>query len=85
MPAVSILSSYLKGEESVIVAVEDTGPGLNPEKAKSIFEPFVTTKAHGMGLGLAICRMIIERHDGQISVESANVRGAIFTITLPQP
>jgi signal transduction histidine kinase len=70
--------------DTISVAVEDTGPGLRPEETKTIFEAFVTTKSHGMGLGLAICRMIVERHEGQLSVSPADPRGAIFRITLPQ-
>jgi len=49
-----------------------------------MFGAFFTTKPHGMGLGLAICRMIVERHDGNLSVSSADPHGAIFRIKLPQ-
>jgi signal transduction histidine kinase len=49
-----------------------------------IFDAFFTTKPHGMGLGLAICRMIVERHDGELSVSSADPHGTIFRIKLPQ-
>jgi signal transduction histidine kinase len=72
------------GAGAISVAVEDTGPGVSSEEVNTIFEAFVTTKSHGMGLGLAICRMIIERHEGRLSVSPADPRGAIFRIILPQ-
>ena len=78
------VTTALHGPDTIVVEVADTGPGLDPERATEIFDAFVTTKPHGMGLGLAICRMIVERHDGQLSVSAADPRGAIFRITLPQ-
>ena len=78
------LETTLDADETITVTVEDTGPGLSPEKAKDIFEAFVTTKQHGMGLGLAICRMIVERHGGRLSASAASPRGAVFWVTLPR-
>jgi signal transduction histidine kinase len=72
------------GGEAISITVEDTGPGIDPKKSDHIFDTFFTTKPHGMGLGLAICRMIVERHDGKLSVSSADRHGAIFRIKLPQ-
>jgi signal transduction histidine kinase len=72
------------GSDAIGITIEDTGPGIDPKKSNDIFDPFITTKPHGMGLGLAICRMIVERHDGKLSVTSANPHGAIFRIKLPQ-
>lgn len=69
--------------DAITVAVEDTGLGIDPEKLDGIFDVFVTTKAQGMGLGLAICRMIIERHDGKLSASSDGKRGALFQFVLP--
>ena len=69
--------------DSVIVAVEDSGSGIDPEKSSTIFDAFVTTKRHGTGLGLAISRMIVERHGGQLLAFPANPRGAIFQVVLP--
>jgi signal transduction histidine kinase len=66
-----------------VVAVEDSGSGIDPKQSHAIFDAFVTTKPHGMGLGLAICRMIIERHGGQLSVTPAQPRGSIFRVVLP--
>lgn len=65
------------------VAVADTGPGLDGELMQKLFEPFVTTKAQGMGLGLSISRGIIEAHGGRMVVESRSGEGAVFRFTLP--
>ncbi len=71
------------GDDAVAIAVEDTGTGIDPKHIDSIFDAFITTKAHGMGLGLALCRMIIERHAGQLSAAPARPRGSIFRVVLP--
>jgi signal transduction histidine kinase len=70
-------------EGNVVLAVEDSGHGIDSKKLEGIFDPFVTTKQHGTGLGLAICRMIVERHGGQISASLAQPRGSIFRVILP--
>jgi signal transduction histidine kinase len=72
------------GGKAVIVEIEDTGPGIDAESRDKVFDAFVTTKPGGMGLGLAICRMIVDRHGGQLSAAPAHPRGAVFRITLPQ-
>jgi signal transduction histidine kinase len=69
--------------DEIVVAVEDSGPGIDPEKLDGIFDAFVSTKPEGMGLGLAICRMIIDRHGGQLSAWSGKKRGAVFKFILP--
>jgi signal transduction histidine kinase len=69
--------------EAIVISVEDTGPGIKSEKIKSIFDPFVSTKAKGMGLGLAICKSIVERHHGELSVSSEFDGGARFRLILP--
>ncbi|HEX2209243.1 MAG TPA: HAMP domain-containing sensor histidine kinase [Longimicrobium sp.] len=66
-----------------VVRVADNGPGIPPDKLERIFEPFVSTKGKGMGLGLAICREIVEAHAGRIEVDSAVGQGTTFTIRLP--
>jgi signal transduction histidine kinase len=63
--------------------VEDSGPGIDPENVDRIFHPFFTTKSQGTGMGLSICRSIIEAHNGRLSVRSASDRGSVFQISLP--
>ena len=70
-----------QGMAEVIVA--DTGPGIAPELADRLFQPFVTTKATGMGLGLSICREIVEAHDGRLSAAPGPSGGTVFRVTLP--
>jgi two-component system, NtrC family, sensor kinase len=77
------VSSRRHEDNKIILSVEDSGPGIDPQHAENIFDAFVTTKSHGMGLGLALCRMIVERHSGQLSVSPAHPRGSIFRIVLP--
>jgi signal transduction histidine kinase len=69
--------------EGVRVAVRDTGHGLRPESLPRLFEPFYTTKAEGMGMGLAICRSIIEAHGGRLWATRCEPRGALFQFTIP--
>jgi two-component system NtrC family sensor kinase len=71
--------------DAVEVQVSDTGQGIAPENLERLFEPGFTTKGKrvGMGLGLAICQEIIDRHDGQISVQSEVGVGTTFTLRLP--
>lgn len=71
------------GGKTVEVSVRDTGPGLSPEVAEKLFQPFVTTKASGMGVGLSICRTIIESHGGRMWATSEPGKGAAFHFTLP--
>ena len=68
---------------TIIVAVEDSGTGIAPQRLAIIFDAFVTTKPKGMGLGLAICRMIVERHGGQLAASSDGKSGASFQFVLP--
>ena len=72
-----------QGEDAILIAVEDSGPGVDPKKADSIFDAFVSMKPQGTGLGLAICRMIVERHDWQISACPAEPQGTLFRVVLP--
>jgi two-component system sensor kinase FixL len=66
-----------------VVAVADSGPGVSPEVASQLFQPFMTTKATGMGVGLSISRSIIEAHGGKIWVEDNPGGGALFRFTVP--
>jgi signal transduction histidine kinase len=77
------VTSGRHGEDKIILSIEDSGPGVDPKHAKNIFDAFVTTKSHGMGLGLALCRMIIDRHSGELTASPALPRGSIFHIALP--
>jgi signal transduction histidine kinase len=72
-----------RGGREIVVAVQDSGPGIDPKKLVGIFEAFISTKTQGMGLGLAICRTIIERHGGQLSAHSDGQTGALFQFVLP--
>lgn len=76
------ISAALSGRNEVEILVADSGPGLNPEIADHLFEPFTSTKSGGMGLGLAISRTIIEAHGGRIE-PVATSSGAAFRVTLP--
>jgi signal transduction histidine kinase len=77
------VSSGRHGDDKILLSIEDSGPGIDPKHAKNIFDAFVTTKSHGMGLGLALCRMIIDRHSGELTALPAHPRGSIFRIALP--
>jgi signal transduction histidine kinase len=69
--------------EGVLVAVQDSGPGLAPDGLEQPFEAFYTTKPSGLGMGLSICRSIIEAHGGQMWATTNAPQGAIFQFTLP--
>jgi PAS domain S-box-containing protein len=70
-------------DDGVLVAVLDSGPGLLPARFERLFEPFYTTKAGGLGIGLSICRSIIEAHGGRLWASANAPRGAIFQFTVP--
>ncbi len=80
--AVTISTSVL-ADQHLAVTVSDLGTGLKPEDRDRVFEPFFTTKHKGMGMGLAICRTIIEAHGGTLSVTANQPRGSTFRFTLP--
>jgi hypothetical protein len=65
------------------VGVQDTGPGLSPETLSRLFEPFHTTKPNGMGMGLTICRSIVEAHGGRLWVSACQPHGAHFQFAIP--
>ena len=77
------ISSKLGQPHEVMILVEDTGPGIDPKDVDHIFDSFFTTKPQGMGMGLPICRSIIEAHRGQLSTSPGITQGAIFHIVLP--
>jgi signal transduction histidine kinase len=70
-------------DETISISVEDTGAGIPKENLGKLFEPLFTTKAKGAGLGLAVCKRLIEAHEGSITVESEVGKGSIFTIHIP--
>ena len=76
------IRTELLGEDEIFVSVEDSGPGIYPDKINSLFDAFVTTKDSGMGLGLAICRMIVESHGDTIIASPVAEGGALFQFVL---
>lgn len=82
-PRLVIVGSRLAADGDVLIWVRDHGVGLDRDTADKIFDPFFTTKAKGMGMGLAICRSIVEAHGGRLSASSAEPHGALFEFTLP--
>ena len=61
-----LISTERDGAEGVLVAVRDSGPGIQPERLEQIFEPFYTTKSNGLGMGLSICQSIVKAHGGRL-------------------
>jgi PAS domain S-box-containing protein len=82
-PRELLIRSRLDETGAVLVAVHDTGVGLDPQHVERVFEAFYTTKPEGLGMGLAICRSIIEAHGGQLWASANKPRGAVFQFTLP--
>jgi len=81
-PRELVVRSERDGVGGIIVSVQDTGPGLEPEAMERLFQPFYTSKQSGLGLGLAICQSIIEAHGGRLSARANAPRGAVFQFTL---
>ena len=81
-PRVLTVSSEAQEADRVVVSVADTGAGIDADHSDRIFNPLFTTKSSGMGMGLAICRAIIEAHDGQLWFSANTPRGAVFRFTL---
>ena len=77
------ISTEPRGIDEVLVAVRDSGPGIDPERLERVFDSFYTTKPGGMGLGLSICRSIVEAHGGRLWADANEPRGAVFQFTLP--
>jgi two-component system sensor kinase FixL len=73
----------IKSSNRVTASMMPSVTGIAAEKLESIFDPFITSKPEGLGMGLSICRSIIERHGGKISAANNPDRGAKFSITLP--
>jgi signal transduction histidine kinase len=77
-----LVKSKVRDGACLMVSLEDTGTGINPEDIQRIFNPLFTTKSNGMGMGLSICRSIIEAHGGKLWVEPNTGGGATFHFTL---
>ena len=77
------LITQREGRDRIVVRVQDTGPGIAPERLDEIFGAFMTTKPQGTGLGLFICRVIVERHGGELTAFSDGKSGALFQFSLP--
>jgi signal transduction histidine kinase len=80
---VVLISTANSESDGVIVGVRDSGPGLDPANIESIFNAFYTTKADGLGMGLSICRSIVEAHGGKLWATTDTPRGAVFQFSLP--
>ncbi len=82
LPREIIIRSEKNEVGRIRVSVEDRGPGVDTEIARRIFEPFFSTKSEGTGMGLAICRSIVEAHDGRLWTENSPHGGAVFQFTI---
>jgi len=78
-----LLISTEQDHTGVLVALRDSGPGIDPEHLERVFQSFYTTKSGGTGMGLSICRSIIEAHGGRLWADTNEPRGAVFSFTLP--
>jgi C4-dicarboxylate-specific signal transduction histidine kinase len=76
------VSTSMDAPNVIVVAVRDSGPGLDPAMANQLFQPFITTKPEGIGMGLAICDSIIRGHGGRLSAGANSPRGAVLQFTL---
>jgi signal transduction histidine kinase len=80
--AASSRSAPNEGSDEVLVALRDSGPGIDPEHLKRVFDSFHTTKPRGIGLGLSICRSIVDAHGGRLWADAKEPEGAVFHFTL---
>jgi signal transduction histidine kinase len=77
------VQSTVHDHDDVLVSVEDSGTGVDPKDIDRIFDSFFTTKSQGMGMGLSICRSIIEAHGGRLWASPGLDNGAVFNVQLP--
>ena len=82
-PRELLIRTELHQPNGVLVAVRDSGPGIDPEHLERVFEAFYTTKSNGVGMGLSICQSIIEAHGGRVWADANEAGGAVFQFTLP--
>ncbi len=78
-----LIRGYPNGSDSVLISVQDSGIGIDSQDVERIFDAFYTTKTHGLGMGLAISRSIIEEHGGELWATANNGEGMTFQFTLP--
>ena len=78
-----VINSQRAENEQILISVSDTGVGLPPQQVEQIFNAFFTTKPHGTGMGLRICRSIVESHGGRLWAANNSLRGASFCLTVP--
>jgi PAS domain S-box-containing protein len=78
-----LISTEQNQANGVLVALRDSGPGIDPERLERVFEPFYTTKSSGMGMGLSICRSIIDAHGGRLWADAIEPSGTVFQFTVP--
>ena len=81
-PGVVLVRSIATGRDEVLIEVEDSGPGISPDMHDQVFAPFFTSRPNGLGLGLAVCKTIVEAHGGKIWAAPC-ARGACFVLSLP--
>ena len=81
-PRVLAVSSSLRDDGGVMISVADTGTGIDAQDVQRVFNPLFTTKSGGMGMGLSICRSIVQAHDGMLWVSPNAPRGSIFQFVL---
>ena len=82
-PRELLISTAADSSDGVSIAVRDSGPGLPPAEIRRVFDPFYTTKENGLGMGLSICRSIVEAHGGRLWACTNEPRGAVFQFTVP--
>ena len=80
-----LISTGQSRTNGVLVAVRDSGPGIDPKHIERVFDAFYTTKSSGVGMGLSICRSIIDAHGGRLWADANEPRGAAFQFSLPSP
>jgi signal transduction histidine kinase len=82
-PRVLEVRTSFDAPDHVLMAIADSGSGIDPKNVAHIFDPFFTTKLRGMGMGLSICRSIMESHGGRLSVAPGTPHGSVFNVRLP--
>ena len=78
-----LISTGRSRTNGVLIAVRDSGPGIDPDHIERVFDAFYTTKSSGVGMGLSICRSIIDAHGGRLWADANEPRGVVFQVSLP--